>query len=107
MPSGYLAYRDMMAEIDGGPTDKEARAKLWSEKGITSRDLRWEGPENEGNGTVIFQHGKPVYLMWYEWNITYENLMASLQKDLGGLFLKLVDVRGGNGHYSAGLDVIG
>jgi len=80
---GYLDYQDMMAEVGGKPVDKAERARRFAEHGITTRDFSWDGKDNSGYATVVFQHWNPVHIMWYIWDITDENLMLGLEQDLG------------------------
>lgn len=103
--SGYEGYQDTIAEIDGNPVDKEARAKAREAAGVTSKSFDYSGKDNEWNGTVYFQEGVPFRINFYVWSATKEKMNESLSKDLG-FPVQLVHWHGGNGHYSAEIEKV-
>lgn len=103
---GYLDYADFMAEIDGRPVDREARARRWAELGITTRDIEWRGgPGDQGSATVFYERGVPRHVAWFVWSLSEESFVARLEADFGRKF-RLTNHAGGNGHYSADIEIL-
>lgn len=91
-------YYKMISEIGGEIQVDDPR--------ITRKDLSFnDGPGKQGDATITFLDGIPVYLNWYIWDLDREWMFQQVEKELGKKF-KLTNYGGGNGHESAELEVI-
>jgi hypothetical protein len=95
MMAGYEDYSKMLGY---GPSEKQLRAR--AEAGITAKDLRFDGEDNEWYGTVYLKDGQPIRIAFYVWKATDEKIHESLSDDLGAP-VRLNNRSGGNGHYTA------
>ena len=93
-------YERLIGEIDGKPSGKLA-------EGVTTKELDFRGGTGkDGSATIYFKDGKPIMVSWYEWSLEMPYLLEQLGKELGG-WVKLIDTRGGNGHYRAVVELDG
>lgn len=67
--------------------------------------LNWDGYEDRWNATVTYERGVPVYISWYEYELSEENFQMHLRELLEAGRYKLGDVHGGNGHGDARIEL--
>lgn len=76
-----------------------------SDPRIRTVDLSFNGgPGKEGSATITFLDNEPIYLNWYIWDLNYDYLVHQVEKELGSK-INLSNMSGGNGHYSADLEI--
>jgi hypothetical protein len=71
--------------------------------GVVEREFEFKDAGNEGLATVLLFEGEPFAVFWYAWSLTQECLLRRL-RDTFGEDWHLTYLRGGNGHYQAGLE---
>lgn len=64
-----------------------------------------DGPDRQGNITIYFLGEVPVGVSWYEWSLDYKKFIKELEKAIPFTF-RLINDDGGNGHYSADIEII-
>ena len=93
---GYEGYQELMGF---GPSEEQKKARQAA--GITSKHFNFKGKGNEWNCTIYFDRdGEPLRMNYYIWSATNEQMMASLEAELG-YPVEMVKSWGGNGHYTA------
>lgn len=64
-----------------------------------------DGPGKQGDVTIYFLDGVPVFLNWYEWDLDDDWMISQIEKELNSK-IKLSNLSGGNGRFSADLELI-